>query len=205
MKINMGPYLNYIGPYQVADKILFFTSRETKENFGDWLSRIKVLNNFFVWLDKKRKRKIEIRVDKYDVWSMDQTLAHIIVPMLKKLRENSNHCCVVENKDVPKHLRKPIRYPVDDETLLANIAKWEWVLDEMIWAFEQHLNDDWQEIYFKGEVDFQFEKKDNELTTSLVPGPNHTFTIDKEGILAHRNRMLKGRMLFAKYYEHLWD
>jgi hypothetical protein len=212
MKVYIGPYLNYIGPYQISNKILFFTNKETKEKFGDWLSGIKVLDNFFVWLDKKRCRKINIHIDKYDVWSMDHTLALIIVPLLKTLKEKSNtYPNSVENKDVPRHLRttrKEEEYE-DEHTVFVGdskrFKKWVWLLDEIIWTFEQHLNDDWHDLYIKGEIDFQFEKKENELTSTLVAGPNHTCTIDREGMVKHRKRMLKGRMLFAKYYEHFWD
>jgi hypothetical protein len=29
------------------------------------------------------ERKIDVRIDKYDTWNMDSTLAYIILPMLK--------------------------------------------------------------------------------------------------------------------------
>ena len=35
MKIYIGPYVNWVGPYQIAAKILFLASDETKHNFGD--------------------------------------------------------------------------------------------------------------------------------------------------------------------------
>lgn len=66
-----------------------------------------------LYLDKK-ERKVQIHIDKHDTWSMDDTLAHIILPMLKQLKETTHG------------------YPSD-----LNEQEWDEILDEMIWAFEQ--------------------------------------------------------------------
>ena len=38
----------------------------------------------------EKERKVNIRIDNYDLWSMDHTLSLIILPMLKKLKEITN-------------------------------------------------------------------------------------------------------------------
>jgi hypothetical protein len=87
--------------------------------------------------------------------------------------------------------------------------RWDWVLDEMIWAFQQKL-EDWEEAYYSGETDTSFVKikeKDEkgEELYEMVNGPNHTFEVDTEGMKKHEARIDNGIMLFAKYYGGLWD
>ena len=83
MKINIGPYKEWIGPYQIAEKLFFWMGDDKQHKIGTWLSKDKdgndsYLNKFCKWIDSKKHRKIEVKIDGYDVWSMDQTLAYII-------------------------------------------------------------------------------------------------------------------------------
>lgn len=162
-----------------------------------------------------RKNKAEtIIIDDFDVWNLDHTLALIIVPALKVLKKKKQGAPFVKNEDVPKHLRAA------DEEMKINDAgggdtdkhyfdRWDWVIDEMIWAFQQKL-EDWEESYCSGETDVNWikikEKDDKgEDMYEMVNGPNHTFEVDMEGTKKHQTRIDNGIMLFAKYYEGLWD
>ena len=69
-------------------------------------------------------QKVEVQIDPWDTWSMDHTLAVIILPMLVQLKAT-------------KH-----GYPSD-----LTEQEWNDILDEMIWAFEQKCRDDWMEDY----------------------------------------------------------
>lgn len=156
-----------------------------------------------------KERKIEIRVDGYDVWSADHTLAMIIAPVLKKLQEAKHGAPFVDDEDVPENLRDYIPKDTYGETGPHHFEKWEWVLAEMIWAFEQHTQE-WEDQFYSGESDYQFlestdiDHPDGPITT-MVHGPNHTRTCDYEGMNAWSERMKNGRMLFAKYFSALWD
>jgi hypothetical protein len=138
MKVKIGPYVNWIGPYQIADKIPF-VSEETRESIGDWLSKTWV-NDLCNWYHSKKKRKVKVHIDKYDTWSMDHTLAYIILPMLKQLRDTKHGSPMVDDEDLPPHMRHTNLTPEDpwggDNWVHY---KWDWVLNEMIWAFEQIL------------------------------------------------------------------
>ena len=113
MRVKIGPYLNWIGPYQIADKLkVFGFSEYTCEKIGGKLDPI--LNGICEWVYKKRKRKMKIHIHNFDVWNMDDTLARIIVPMLKKFKEQGN--------SRPSNLSE---------------KKWNDILDQMIWSFEQ--------------------------------------------------------------------
>lgn len=212
MKVNIGPYINHIGPFQLAEKIMFWKEKDhSNENcpvwkLGDRLSEYEWLTSLLNWLDKKKKRKIVIRIDNYDVWSMDNTLAMIIVPMLKTLKENKHGAPYVDDSDVPLHLRSICSAPLLTEVERENgttdsnyFERWDYVLDEMIWAFEQHANPDWEDQFYSGKSDVKIQ--DGEL----IIGPNDTFKVDKTSKKQHEERMENGRRLFAKYYQCLWD
>lgn len=73
-------------------------------------------------------RKINVSIDSYDTWNLDHTLALIILPSLKKFKDNHHNIHYVCNKDVPKELRT-------EETNC--LKKWNYVLDTMINSFEE--------------------------------------------------------------------
>ena len=152
----------------------------------------------WIWFDRLT-RKVDVRIDKSDTWSMDNTLAHIIVPMLKQLQETKHGSPLVADVDVPKDLRST-NADVTNDTDSNHHLRWDWVLDEMIWAFEQKSRDDWESDYYEYREVGPEESKD----------PNRLFGLalvweDKKGRADHQKRMTKGFKLFGKYYENLWD
>jgi hypothetical protein len=161
-----------------------------------------------------RKNKAEtIVIDDFDVWNLDHTLALIIVPALKVLKKKKQGSPFVKNEDVPEHLRateEELKHnDTGGDTDKHYFERWDWVLDEMIWAFQQKL-EDWEEAYYSGETDTSFVKikeKDEkgEELYEMVNGLNHTFEIDTDGMKNHQDRIDNGIMLFAKYYGGLWD
>lgn len=209
MKVYIGPHVNWFGPYQLAEKILFWKDKYNDDSvhaLGEKLASIKPIASFLTWMYDRKQRKVKIHIDGYDVWNADHTLALIIVPVLKKLKEQKHGTSSVDDKDVPPHLRSTAATPLTEEEKntghVDNLweARWDWVLDEMIWAFEQHASPNWEEQYYSGEMDWVLDK-----TEGYTHGPNHTFKVDRKGVQMHRKRMENGRRLFAKYYEALWD
>jgi hypothetical protein len=207
MKINIGPYRDWVGPYQIVQKIFFW--KDPHSDFVLKLSKkladVKWVCDFCEWVYKKRQRKIQVRIHGYDVWNMDNTLALIVVPMLEKLQENKQGYPYVDDDDVPDNI-KSMSAPAltEDQKNSGHMdahaeARWAWVLSEMTWAFRQHAREDWQESYYSGMSDFKV------VDGELVNGPNDTFKIDQKGLEKHRERMRNGLRLFAKYYESLWD
>ena len=76
----------------------------------------------------------------------------------------------------------------------------------MIWAFEQVLDDDWEDQYREGELDMQWiPAEDHEGYSEMVKGPNDTYKADYDGMRKHEARMQEGFDLFGKYYRSLWD
>ena len=205
MKVNIGKFPNRLTcrihtrymdkKYGYIDWPTEYTPFEARL---EWLEdRIQDFYDIFnsLWFDK-REQKIKVRIDRQDTWSMDHTLAPIILPMLKQLKETKHGAPNVDMEDVPKELHPKkqdvLRYKELGETDDKFFKRWDWVMDEMIWAFEQKCRVDWMSDYYgvwmKDDSDFK--------------GVDAT---DYEGLNAHQDRMTNGFRLFGKYYESLWD
>jgi len=144
MYIKIGPYTKWWGPYQIADLLQYVgVSEDRCYKIGEWLSETWLMD-FCNWIESKKKRTVKVRIDKYDTWSMDHTLALIVLPMLKQLQATKHGSPHVDDSDVPEELRASNAPPVDPNS--GDIdelwhKRWDWILSEMIWAFE-HLVDD---------------------------------------------------------------
>ena len=159
-----------------------------------------------------RKNKAEtVVIHDYDTWNMDITLAYIIVPMLKQLKETKHGAPFVHNEDVPMELhsteedQKDMHSGEDDKYF----DRWDFVLNEMIFAFQSKLKD-WEDQFCSGEVDWSLKKtdmkdKNGQPLFETVHGPKHTFEVDKEGIKKYQEKINNGFRLFGKYYNGLWD
>lgn len=147
--------------------------------------------------DGDAKRQIEIRIDKFDTWSMDHTLALLIVPMLKQLKATKHGAPLVDDEDVPEHLRSTSVPPNEDEFGIdANhFLRWDWVLDEMIWAMEQVVDDDDSQFYDHSSVD-----ESADLNTQLLQ-----LKFDRSGLQQYHERIQNGCRLFGVYFQSLWD
>ena len=215
MRVYIGPYKNWFGPYQLAEKLCFWAKKTEVDVWGhkDYPDYVFKLGEWFAygkwrgideaprttrneetetwlyklmqWYDNKKSRKVKVRIDPYDTWSMDTTLAIIILPMLKQLKETKHGSPIVDMEDVPEYMRTTdtpdyseqltfdwYNDESDDQKCKCDIhTRWNWVMDEMIWAFEV-LNDSDKTWAFEAEEDKRF------------------------------NNALR---LFGKYYRGLWD
>ena len=95
-------------------------------------------------------RAIHVRIDNRDIWNMDVTLSYIVHPMLEKLKASKHGAAFVDMEDVPGHLRASLaeieKYNISGHTDSKFFARWNFVLDEMIWAFEQKRREDTTDI-----------------------------------------------------------
>lgn len=210
MKVYIGPYKSWIGPYQIANKLKHFGASEDRcHKIGEWLSNTWV-NKLCQWIDSKRKRTVKVRIDRYDTWNLNDTLALIIFPMLKQLKATTHGSPHVDDEDVPENLRSTSAPPKENEWDVDgnHHQRWEYVLDEMIWAFEQLQPDcNWEEQFSSGTHDIRFEKveQSKEVFYKMITGPNDTYKYDYDGAKAWSDRIANGTRLFGKYYSNLWD
>jgi hypothetical protein len=205
MYVKIGPYRHGLSTYALHEWLVekFKVSEEMADKIIYPLSLCcRFYNRFFF----KEERKIKVRIDPYDFWNMDHTLAHIITPLLKELKEKKHGVPFVDNVDVPEELWSPddSDYAVSGATDKNFEARWEYVLSEMIWAFE-NVNSDWEQAYGFGEMDFHFIKSPNSGYSTMTTGDHHTSFTDRHGMQKHEERMTKGFILFGKYFRALWD
>lgn len=252
MKVYIGKYKNWFGPYQLAELLCFWAKDEADEygfkrkpdwvhKFGEWLAHGSIepepevgevykwdrerhntiLYKFLLWIDKLKNKvpREYIKIDYYDTWSMDQTLTPIILPMLKQLRDTKHGSPHVDLEDVPEELRVTSHEEWDEQKTFdfyhevsdnkdinyeAVHTRWEWVLNEMIFAFERLNDDSWEENFRSGEMDLQWKQLENGMS-QMVHGPNHTYDCNYEAIAEVNKRIDNGLRLFGKYYRGLWD
>lgn len=156
-----------------------------------------------------KERKIKVQIDPWDTWSMDHTLALIIHPMLIQLRNTKNSAGSVNDEDVPEGLRSTSALPKKEEweTDSNFFKRWDWVLDEMIWAFAQILDDEIEYSFHTGKHDTIWEPTEinGNAVYEMKKGPNDTHVFDKEGWEKWNARKQNGFRLFGKYYQALWD
>ena len=241
MKVYINKYKDHwISPYTILDYMFFWTdwskcSRdksvqaaiddmngtkkyvEPPEWVEKWSERLVPISKFIQWVLDKIDRKINyVKIDRWDTWSMDHTLAYIVLPMLKQLQATKHGAPFVDDEDVPDELKSTSAPPKENEydTDDNHFKRWDYVLDEMIFAFEHKIDDSWEDAYREGEIDTLWvpvDKDGNEVPKGehkfyqMKDGPNHTYKCDYEGIKKIHDRMKNGFRLFGKYYEGLWD
>jgi hypothetical protein len=133
--------------------------------------------------DPNKEQKVNVQIDKWDTWSMDATLAHIIVPMLKQLKATKHGAPLVYDEDVPEDLRRPAGYDHESYSTDDNwFKRWDYVMNEMIFAFESKINN-WEDRIVRLTAD-EYDWKVYNLVEA---------------------RIQRGFELFGKYYKGLWD
>jgi len=199
MKIKIGPYPNR------AICNLYTNYMNKKYGYVNWPEykqkglRVKAQPFAEAWREKaediiqsiynctinlfldRRVQKIKIHIDRWDTWSMDHTLANIILPMLKQLKATKHGAPWVAVADVPRELRPTkkdiLEYEKNGNTDPKFFERWDWVLDEIIYAFDCKANKDDMYMRFDDALDMEREQE----------------------------RISNGFRLFGKYYENLWD
>ena len=182
MKVYIGKYKNYFGPHELARKLLFWKSRDDDavSTLTDKIGKIRWVDPIFNFLNRKYDtRNIKVTLHDFDTWNMDVTLAYIIVPLLKQLKTTKNGAPHVADGDVPEALRslnatKENEWDVDSN----HFARWDYVLDEMIFAFESLIS---------------VKTWENSVETYSA------------SYIQYYSRVQAGLELFGKYYTSLWD
>ena len=231
------PRDHWISPYTMLDYLFFWTDwskchrdnsisasldderkwidrPEWAEKLSDYLTPV---SRAIQWvLDRMHPEINIVKIDYWDTWSMDHTLSPIILPMLKQLKATQHGAGFVDDDDVPEELKSISAPPKanDWDTDDNHFARWDWVLDEMIFAFECKVDDSWEDAFRSGEHDILWvpvDKDGNEVPkgehkfSEMRRGPNDTYKCDYEGMRVVEARIQNGFRLFGKYYQNLWD
>ena len=219
MKVYISKYRDHwISPYTICEKICWWREIDYDE---PWVERVVKILGPVMDLYKKTLDFIHppinyVKIDNYDTWNMDSTLSPIILPMLKQLKKDKHGAPYVDDADVPANLcsttsaaKKAKKEQGDTDG--NHFKRWDWILDEMIWAFEELVDDTWEEQYFSGKSDIvwvpskELDAKGRPLTYEMKKGTRDTRKYDKKGWTKHSARIDNGVRLFGKYYRALWD
>ena len=215
MKVWISNYRNHwISPYTIIENIFFWTDwskcGRNKSIIDDkdyvnhpawvdrWADRITPISTAVrVVLDFIHPPIKYVKIDRWDTWSMDHTLAHIILPMLKQLDKSKHGAPYTNDEDVPEYLRSHMAQPKENEwdTDSLHFMRWNWILAEMVWAFEQELKDDDEAQFYEH----------YEINDWVWNKPMPKLKVDEKGLKAHQERKANGFKLFGKYYQNLWD
>ena len=123
MKIYISGYRDHwISPYTMFDYMFFWTDwskcsrwtveqsledhRREKSLFVErpdwcekWADRLTPISRGIMWvLDRVHPAIKYVKIDRYDTWSMDHTLADIVLPMLKQLQATKHGSPLVEDE-----------------------------------------------------------------------------------------------------------
>lgn len=203
MKVYFSKYRDHwLSPYTILEKAFFWREIEYNEPVVQrWVNILAPLCvGLQKFLDIVHPKINYVKIDRWDTWSMDHTLSTIVVPMLKQLKATKHGAPFVDDADVPEGLGlrsteappKTNDYDTDDNWF----KRWDWVLDEMIWAHEQLADGDSESQFF------DHSAVDDNADFSDQIGQ---VKVDSEGLKAHNERVQHGLMLFGRYYRSMWD
>jgi hypothetical protein len=213
MKVWISKYRSHwISPYTILKAVCFwekdedriYNLKEEADNpYVKWVNFLDpVCQGIHKFLDFVHPRWTYVRLDPWDTWSFDHTLADIILPGLRQLQATKQGAPFTEDADVPEYLRSYMAQPKENEwdTDSLHFMRWDWILAEMIWAFEQKTDDEADSKFFDhsecGDEKFPWNK-DGQYVSKVK--------YDEEGHRKWQDRKTNGFRLFGKYYENLWD
>jgi len=201
MKVYISGYRNHwISPYHILEKFFFwrkdYDAYEKKP--PKWLQ--STMEGITAFLDKVHPRIEYVKIDPSDTWGMDETMSIILIPMFKQLKATKHGAPYTRDEDVPDYIKSMNAPRVEDEwdTDANHFLRWDYILDEIIWALEQYTYD-WESQYKSGVSDLIFADR------TMIEGPNHTREYDWDGMTKHQERMTNGFRLMGCYWQGFWD
>lgn len=209
MKVHIGKYVDWTGPFQIAEA-LFFWVPKVKDEFGydvfpEWVFDIgEKLSNTWVydvcdWIYQRRERKVKVKIHNYDVWNAEHSLALVILPVLKRFKEAKRYTTPV--------IGDTACISIDGETKEEEEKRhkdWEDILDKMIWSFEQIVDDETEDQFWIQEPDFSDCGNIDEMLDKV----NRRATggrFDYTALEKHNEKIQEGLDLFGKHFRSLWD
>lgn len=168
---------------------------------------------------KTSSRKINVTIDRYDTWSMDHTLALVILPLLLQFKENhhgvpNDFIDHSGDENVNSQTSFDFYKETQDWAFEQGCKKWDEVLDKMIWSFYQIIVDD-DKKYHHGVMKHDWIKTEKQYPNPISGKMEPTYQMvdvnpedhwyDLVGHLEHEKRIQEGLELFGKYFRNLWD
>ena len=167
----------------------------------------------------RAERRIDVQIDNYDTWSLDNSLALIILPALIQLKYTKHGLPseFVNDSAEDYNTQQVFDFMKEDkdEVFEKGCAAWETVLDKMIWAFQQLVIGNYDSQYHHGKMDLGWEETDSQYLNPVTGKMEGTYKMidknpdehwyDSVGHRLHEERIQEGLELFGKYFRSLWD
>ena len=168
---------------------------------------------------KSIDRKVSIEIEHFDTWSLDHTLAMIILPALIQLKDTKQGIpgdfSEVGGEEYSEQDSFDFYKESYNEAFDQRCKEWEEILDKMIWSFQQIAFDEYDKLYHHGEPHYDFVESNRlfpnpvtgkmEKTYQMVDKNPNEHWYDHVGHKLHEERIQEGLELFGKYYRALWD
>ena len=148
--------------------------------------------------ERSKKPRIEnVQVHPWDTYSADATLALIIYPTLVAYKKE-----ILEKGVVPPEFLQPVdvsnmteeeAQEIHEKMYSEGLAKWEEVLNKMIWSFEQAKDG------YVGEEEFFAINEDAD-----DEDVENRYDIDNDGLNDYYEKIDDGLALFGRFYRSLW-
>lgn len=177
--------------------------------------------NLGKYLKGNKERRVNVQIDPFDTWSLDHTLALVILPALIQLKHSKQGVPgEFTNRiggDFDRNLVFDFIKEDDDKVFDQLCDQWDEILDKMIWSFLQlSIEDDYDNQYHHGKMKIGWEKLPDDLYPNSSIGNKEPLyqMIDKNpgqhwydyvGQEEHDRRIQEGLDLFGKYFRNLWD
>lgn len=151
-------------------------------------------------------KKCEVILDKEDTWNMDFTVATIVAPLIKQLRETTHSYAAIDKEDVPQELHQT--YGTQGEhTEKYSVQAYEWVLNEIEWAMNEISNENKNEPPYHTKTG-TMEFGEIDLKTRTGPLIFDGWESTPESVAANKayhDRIQGACVLLGKYLTTMWD
>ena len=168
---------------------------------------------------KVEARSINVEIEDHDTWSLDHSLAYIILPALIQLKETMHgipgEFADVGGEDMTN--QQPFDFYKESypEAFNEGCKRWDEVLDKMIWSFQQLALEEYDTQYHHGKAEYDWKQTDTQFPNPITGAMEPTYQMinrdpnshwyDHVGHKLHEERIQEGLNLFAKYYRSIWD
>ena len=215
MKIYTNkPRDHWVSPYRICEKVCFWREIDYDEPWVRKTNKVlePVCTLWMNFLDIIHPKVNYIQIDRWDSWSLEHTLSPIILPLLKQLKETKHGSPFIDNEDVPKKLwdkglksnrgtyGNPDIHKINDKLDKNFHNRFDYILNEMIWTFEQLSMDDHEGQFYTHMTKTKGWESDEDIDKSI-----RDIKVDRKGLEAHNARIENGLRLFGRYYRSLWD
>ena len=182
----------YIGDHPPAPSLYEFEcwlaekhilNEKQAEKVVDFLRKKLHIDDILALIPKIFPRKIKVKIHPYDSWNAGNTLAHVILPVVKQLRETTHS------------------YPGGDVTE----EEWNDILEKIEWSMTQILDEDWEDQYtiVPPEIDWDNDEVNEDGLRPIKWKVRGEY--DWDGMNKHQEKIQEGCELLGKWFTHLWD